>query len=181
MMDPYLTVRLYPEGIGEDNLDAFLDGLDLLIEECDGLAIKYEVRRRARDRRLNVVFAADERGFLSVEPYADWPELEPFHGALDGPQAPREAYPTPLAFMRALTEWMGGWDAVSQRSRRSLEQLGMLTCGYPQLASEARLAAGQIGHVARRLLLGERVRPYMGNMDLDAMLATVSPDRTSFA
>jgi tRNA threonylcarbamoyladenosine dehydratase len=119
------------------------------------------------------VFAADKRGFLSVEPYADWPELQPFHGRIAGPQPARETYPTRLAFMRALTEWMGGSSRISGRSRRSLEQIGVTLCGYPQLASEARSAAGQIGHVVRRLLLDERIPPYIGNMDLDDMLPTV--------
>jgi tRNA threonylcarbamoyladenosine dehydratase len=169
-IDPYLAVTVFTEGVTEANLDAFLDGLDLLIEECDGLGIKHEVRRRARQRGLNIVFAADERGFLSIEPYADRPELLPFHGRIEARQPSREEYDTPLAFLRALTEWMGGWDRISDRSRRSLEQIGTSLCGYPQLASEARYAAGQIGHVSRRLLLGERLRPFLGNLDLEEML-----------
>lgn len=72
--------------------------------------------------------------------------------------------------MEALTEWMGGWDCISERSRRSLDQMGETLCGYPQLASEARYAAGQIGHVVRRLLLGERLRPFMGHLDLEDLL-----------
>jgi tRNA threonylcarbamoyladenosine dehydratase len=176
-LDPYVRVTVLHGGVTAANLEQFLTGLDLLIEECDGLAIKYEVRRLARERGLNIVFAADERGFLSVEPYADWPELRPFHGRIDAPQPSREAFPTPLAFMHALTEWMGGWGRVSERSRRSLAQVGDTLCGYPQLASEARYAAGQVGHVARRLLLGERLPPYMGHLDLDQLLPSVAhPD-----
>jgi hypothetical protein len=72
--------------------------------------------------------------------------------------------------MRALTEWMGGWESISERSRRSLVQIGTSTSGYPQLASEARYAAGQIGHVARRLLLGERLPPFIGHLDLAELL-----------
>jgi hypothetical protein len=172
-INPYLKVTVLQEGVTEANLVSFLHGLDLLIEECDGLQIKHEVRRYARERGLNIVFAADERGFLSIEPYADWPELRPFHGRIEAPQPPREAFPSPLAFMRALTEWMGGWDRISERSRHSLEQIGETLCGYPQLASEARYAAGQIGDVARRLLLGERLPPFMGNLDLSDLLPPV--------
>jgi len=169
-MDPYLDVTIYPGGVTLDDMDAFLDGLDLLVEECDGLAIKLEIRERARARGLNLVFAADERGFISVEPYGSHPELRPFHGRIAEPQGPRESYPTPLDFMKDLTEWMGGWDQISDRSRRSLEKLGTELCGYPQLASEARYAAGQVGYVARRLLLGERMPPFFGHLDLDELL-----------
>jgi molybdopterin/thiamine biosynthesis adenylyltransferase len=168
-IDPYLKVTVVEDGVTPANVDAFLDGLDLLIEECDDLQLKFDVRRRARERALDIVFAADERGFLSVEPYAGWPALPPFHGRLEAPQPPKEAYSTRLDFMKALTEWMGGWDRISERSRISLEQEGVL-CGYPQLASEARFAAGQVGHIARRLLLGERLVPFFGHVDLDRLV-----------
>jgi len=78
-----------------------------------------------------------------------------------------EAYASPLDFMRALTVWLGGWSAISERSRRSLERIGSELCGYPQLAGEARFAAGQLAHVARRLLLGEKLRPSIGFLDLE--------------
>ncbi|HEV8264753.1 MAG TPA: ThiF family adenylyltransferase [Gemmatimonadales bacterium] len=165
-IDPYLTVRVFEDGVTPTNLAAFLDGLDLLIEECDSLPIKLQVREHAKAREINVVFAADERGFLSVEPYAQWSTLRPFHGLVAAPPLPREGYPSPRAFLKALTQWLGGWRNISDRSRRSLERVGEALCGYPQLASEARYAAGQIGHVARRLLLGERLQPFVGNLDL---------------
>jgi tRNA threonylcarbamoyladenosine dehydratase len=170
-IDPYLDVVLYEEGVTESNLDPFLEGLDLLLEECDALAMKWHVRKRARERGLDVVFAADERGFLSVEPYRQARDLEVFHGRIPAPQPPREAFPTPLAFLKVLTEWMGGWERVSERSRTSLERVGTTLCGYPQLASEARFAAGELGHVARRLLLGEELPPFFGNVDLDEILS----------
>lgn len=166
-IDPYLKVTVFEDGVTSANAGQFLDGLDLLIEECDNPQVKREVRLLARERGINVVYAADERGFFSVETYQDFPELPPFHGLVERPQPPREDYPTPLAFFRALSEWIGGWENLSERTRNSLMQIGEELCGYPQLASEARYAAGQIGHVARRLLLGEKVPPYCGNLDLD--------------
>ena len=72
--------------------------------------------------------------------------------------------------MKDLTEWLGGWDNISERSRATVERIGETRCGYPQLASEARFAAGQIGHVARQLLLGEKLGPFMGNQDLQELL-----------
>jgi hypothetical protein len=170
-LDPYMDLTVLPEGVTEENLDGFLDGLDLLLEECDGLSLKHGIRVRARERELDVVFAGDERGFLSLEPYGQSPGLATFHGRVTAPQPPREAYDTPLDFMRALSVWLGGWDALSERSRRSLEQIGTGLCGYPQLAGEARYAAGQLAWFARRLLLGERVRPFVGHLDLDELIA----------
>lgn len=170
-LDPYLRVTLFDDGVHARNVGEFLDGLDLLIEECDDLALKHRIRALARERGIDLVFAADERGFFSIEPYATHPELRSFHGRIDTPPLPRDEYESPLAFMRALTDWLGGWSNVSPRSRRSLEQIGTTLCGYPQLAGEARYAAGQVAHAARRLLLGERVAPYIGNLDLDELLS----------
>jgi hypothetical protein len=169
-IDPYLEVTVFEGGVTAENAGQFLGGLDLLIEECDDPRVKREVRLLAKERGVNVVYAADERGFFSVEPYRDFPDLGPFHGRVGRPQPPREDYPDAPAFFRALSEWIGGWDNLSERTRGSLVRIGEELCGYPQLASEARYAAGQIGHVARRLLLGERVPPYCGNLDLDDLV-----------
>ena len=170
-LDPYLDLTVLREGVTDENVDGFLDGLDLLLEECDGLTLKHAIRVKARERRLDVVFAGDERGFLSLEPYGQSPQLQTFHGRVTAPQPPREAYETPLDFMRALSVWLGGWEALSGRSRDSIDQIGMTLCGYPQLAGEARYAAGQLAWFARKLLLGERVEPFVGHLDLDELVA----------
>jgi len=174
-IDPYLKVTVFEDGVTPGNLAAFLDGLDLLVEECDTPPIKHEVRVQAKARGVDVVYAGDERGFLSVEPYAQWPTLRPFHGVVETPPLPRDGYPTQRAFLKALTAWLGGWSNISERTQRSLACVGETLCGYPQLASEARYAAGQIGHVARRLLLGERLHPFVGNLDLAQYLPAEGP------
>jgi tRNA threonylcarbamoyladenosine dehydratase len=156
-INPYLRVTLFDSGVTPANVDTFLDGLDLLVEECDDLALKYDIRVRARKRALDVVFAADERGFLSIEPYRTRPGLPVFHGLVDR--------------HTALTDWLGGWANISPRSQHSTRQIGQTLSGYPQLAGEARLAAGQISHVARRLLLNETIAPFHGHLDLTDLLS----------
>jgi len=169
-IDPYIRVTVFPDGVTSANAGGFLDGLDLLIEECDGLAMKFELRQLAKARGLNIVFAGDERGFISIEPYGQDPSLAPFHGVITERPAARESFPTPLAFMRELTKWLGGWDGISGKSRQSLLLLDEELCGYPQLAGEARWAAGAVAHAARRLLLGERLAPGIYQIDLDSLI-----------
>ena len=172
-IDPWLAVEVYDGGVCEENALAFMDGLDLLVDECDDLRMKFRLREIAREQRINLVYAADERGMLSVEPYGNL-DLPVFHGMVTGPHPPREAFATSADFFRALTDWLGGWDRISDRSRRSLLQVGKELAGYPQLAGEPRLAAGQVAHVARRFLLGERLPPFFGYVDLDAMVPGAS-------
>jgi hypothetical protein len=169
-IDPYIDVTILEDGVTSENVTTFMAGLDLLIEECDDLRMKWEMRRLARAHSIDIVFAGDERGFLSIEPHGTVPNLAEFHGRILAEPLPRAAYPDTLSFMRALADWLGGWDALSERSRCSLEQIGDTLCGYPQLAGEARYAAAQIAHVARRLLLGEAMPPFIGHLDLEAML-----------
>ncbi len=160
VIDPYLEVTLVEDEVTAGNAGRFVNGLDLLVEECDGAAAKYGVRMAAQAAGVNVVYAADERGFLSIEPYATRPGLSPFHGLV------RPALAASADRVTALVEWLGGPAALSGRSRRSVTLIGTELSGYPQLASEARYAAGQIGHVARRMLLGENLPPFHGHLDL---------------
>jgi len=169
-LNPYLNVIAYPEGVHENNMHDFMDGLDLLIEECDGLEIKFPLRRLAKTLRINTIYCADEKGLLSIEPYGNDSDFPIFHGILKESQPPREAFKNDTEFMKALAIWCGGWDLISERSRKTLSEMGKKICGYPQLASEAKFAAGQLGHVARRLLLGEQLSPFFKHLDLEELV-----------
>ncbi len=149
----------------------FLDGLDLLIEECDGLEIKIPIRQKVKSLKINTIYCADDRGLLSVEPYGNDPDFPIFHGFLTESQPARSTYKNDAEFLKTLAVWCGGWDVISERSRQSLAAIGKTTCGYPQLASEARFAADQLVNVARRLLLGEQIPPFFKHIDLDEIVS----------
>jgi hypothetical protein len=166
-LDPWIAMTIAPTGVTASNLDAILDSVDLLLEECDHMPMKQALRTAAVARRLDVIYAGDERGFLSIEPYSRGAEIPAF---ATGASRERSAFASPLHFFQALAVWLGGWDAISQRSRDSLLQVGATLCGYPQLASEARFAAGQLGHVARRLLLGEVLPAGQWQHDLELLI-----------
>jgi tRNA threonylcarbamoyladenosine dehydratase len=170
LIDPFIQVSVFDQGVSPATIDSFLNGVDLIVEECDDLATKHEIRLLAKARGIDVVYAADERGFLSVEPYRAYPDLPVFHGLVAAPALRRDAANSRAAFLRALTQWLGGFDSISTRSQYSVEMVGVSLSGYPQLASEARFAAGQVGHVARRLLLGEQIAPFHGHLDLHDLL-----------
>src|SRR4051812_3182863 len=43
-LDPYLRVRVYPRGVEPDTVAEFVDGADVVVDECDGLEVKVLLR-----------------------------------------------------------------------------------------------------------------------------------------
>jgi hypothetical protein len=59
LVDPYLEVEVYRDGLTRENLDAFVEGLDVLVEEMDHLDLKVLARERARHHRVDVLMLSD--------------------------------------------------------------------------------------------------------------------------
>lgn len=58
-LDPYLAVDLVTSGLSPESVDEFLDGLDVVIEECDSLDIKVILRQAACARGVPVLMATN--------------------------------------------------------------------------------------------------------------------------
>jgi len=66
LVDPYLKIFLYREGITRANIDRFLMGdgasepaLDIVVEELDDLKLKVAIREQARRHRVDVAMLSD--------------------------------------------------------------------------------------------------------------------------
>ncbi|WP_414166702.1 Rv1355c family protein [Streptoverticillium reticulum] len=155
-IDPYLDIAVWPDGLAEENVDAFLAGggrTDLLVEECDDLYLKIHARERARALGIPVVMETNERGMLDVERFDREPGRPLLHGLLDGVAAAdvkamstREKVPYVLRIL--------GQDEPSERFVPSLVEIGSTLSSWPQLASGVALGAALVTDTARRLLLG---------------------------
>jgi nitroreductase len=173
-IDPYLRVVVVPEGIREDNLATFLEGLDLVFEECDSLDVKLLVREAARDRRIPVVMQTSDRGVLDVERFDLEPERPIFHGLLPGVHSSDLAGLSLEAKAPYVLRMMGAAD-VSSRGAASLLEVGRTITAWPQLASEVTLGGATAAAVVRRLgqkgsLPSGRVR-----IDLDDAIDGLAP------
>ncbi|MGW0853713.1 Rv1355c family protein [Streptomyces sp. NPDC002690] len=156
-IDPYLDIAIWPEGLTEENTDAFLAGggrTDLLVEECDDMYLKVHVRERARALGIPVLMETNERGMLDVERFDLEPERPLLHGLLQGVAAAgvkkmttREKLPHLLRIL--------GQDQPSERLVSSLVETGKTISSWPQLASGVSLGAALVTDTARRLLLGQ--------------------------
>ena len=69
-------------GLTYDTVDAFLAGLDIVVEECDSLDMKAVVREGAEARGIPVLMATSDRGLVDVERFDLEPERPILHGLL---------------------------------------------------------------------------------------------------
>ena len=73
-INPYAEVEIFTDGLTEGNIDRFFGGdrpLDVVIDECDNIAMKYLIRDQAHQRKIPVVMATDngDNGIVDVERY----------------------------------------------------------------------------------------------------------------
>lgn len=84
LVDPYLEVDVYGEGLTRDNIERFLLGgdgeprLDVLVEEMDDMELKVRVREVAREHGIDVLMLSD----FGHQAHVLW---NPFRDAPDGP------------------------------------------------------------------------------------------------
>jgi molybdopterin/thiamine biosynthesis adenylyltransferase len=168
-LDPYLAVRVLDAGLTVDTVDEFLDGLDIVVEECDSLDMKAVVREGARARRIPVLMASSDRGQLDVERFDLEPQRPILHGLLgelDFARLPQmskgEMVPHLLRFLEA--------EQLSPRLAASAVEVDRRLSSWPQLAGDVVLGATAIAEAVRRIGLGVDLRSGRVRIDVDGRL-----------
>ncbi len=153
-LDPYLPVRVLAAGLTHDTVDEFLDGLDIVVEECDSLDMKALVREGAKARGIPVLMATSDRGLVDVERFdlePDRPILHGLLGELDIALLPgmssRDKIPHILRHLDA--------ERLSPRTAASLVEVDRSLSTWPQLAGDVTLGATALAEAVRRIGLGE--------------------------
>ncbi len=171
-IDPYLRLTTFLEGVNPDNLGEFLDGLDLVIEQCDALDVKVLVREAARERRIPVLMETSDRGVLDVERFDLEPNRPVFHGLLPGVQSSDLADLTLAEKAPYVLQILGANDG-SGRGAASLVELGNTVTGWPQLGSEVTLGAATAAVAVRRFGQAEPLPSGRIRFDIDEALADI--------
>jgi molybdopterin/thiamine biosynthesis adenylyltransferase len=168
-LDPHLPVRVLTAGLTVDTVDEFLDGLDIVVEECDSLDMKVVVREGARARGIPVLMASSDRGLLDVERFDLEPERPILHGLLgelDFARLPqmssREKVPYLLRFLEA--------EQLSPRLAASAVELDRQLSTWPQLAGDVVLGATAVAEAVRRIGVGEALRSGRARIDVGGRL-----------
>jgi molybdopterin/thiamine biosynthesis adenylyltransferase len=175
-LDPYLRVRVFDAGVTVDTVDEFLDGLDILVEECDSLDMKAIQREGARARRIPVLMASSDRGMLDVERFDLEPQRPILHGLLGdldyaqlAGMSSREKVPYMLRFLET--------EEFSSRAIASVVELERTLSTWPQVAADVVLGATAVAEAVRRLGLGEDLRSGRARADVGWALDQIDEPR----
>ncbi len=164
-LDPYLPVEVFDRGIAADSVEAFLDDVDILVEECDSLDTKVLVRQAARARRIPVLMATGDRGTLDVERFDLEPQRRVLHGLLgDVDFAELADLPSQDKVPYALRMMDGA--ALSPRMAASLVEVGTSLSTWPQVVAEVAQSAALVAEAVRRIGLGEELSSGRVRIDL---------------
>jgi molybdopterin/thiamine biosynthesis adenylyltransferase len=171
-IDPYLPVRIVPEGLHAGNVEEFVAGLDVLVEECDDIAMKALLREVARHHGVPVVMDTSDRGLIDVERFDQEPERPIFHGLLSGVTAGEMSA---LSTVEKIPHVLRLVDPsrASARGAASLAEIGQTLSTWPQLASDVTLGGASVATTVRRLGTGEPVPSGRVRVDVESMLETL--------
>ncbi len=168
-LDPYLPVEVFEAGITDDNLDTFLDGLSIVVEECDSLDIKLAVREGARRHRLPLLMQSNDRGLLDVERFDLEPARRPFHGLLGDIRAAdlrglstREKAPHVIRILDGRN--------LSDKLAASMVEIGRTLNSWPQLGGDVQLGGATVAAAVRRIALGQKLPSGRARVDLERCL-----------
>lgn len=173
-IDPYLRVIVEPTGVRPENLGEFLDGLDLVIEECDSLDMKFLVREAARERHIPVIMETSDRGVLDVERFDLEPDRPIFHGLLGDMDSSKLANLTTAQKGPYVIRLIGAREA-SSRGAASLLEVGQTITGWPQLGSEITLGAATVAAAVRRIGLAGELPSGRVRFDVEEILEGLGP------
>jgi hypothetical protein len=169
-IDPYLDIEIFPGGLTADTMAEFLDGIDLLIEECDTPWVKIAAREQARARGIPVVMDANDRGLLDVERFDLEPARPLLHGLL-GDIKSRDLTTLSAADKVALIVAMVDANRISPQLAAAIPRIGRTLSSYPQLASGVALGGALCAEAARRILLGQPCESGRFYTDFEVTLA----------
>jgi molybdopterin/thiamine biosynthesis adenylyltransferase len=172
-LDPYLPVTVTPSGIAPQTVGEFVDGLDIVIEECDSLDAKVLIREVARARHVPVLMATSDRGLMDVERFDIEPSRPILHGLLGDVDVAGLSNLASGAKVSHVLRILDG-ARLSARAAASLVEVGHTLSTWPQLAGDVVLGASVIAEAVRKIGLGESLPSGRVRIDISTALDHLS-------
>lgn len=170
--NPYANLVLFTDGVTAENMEEFLNGADMCLDECDSLFIKIKLREEARARKIPVVMETSDRGMLDIERFDLEPDRPILHGLLGDLTAEKVALLPPPARLTLILNILG-IETISPRLAASMLELGRSVRGISQLGSDVTLGGATTTAVVRRFGLGLPLQSGRMFTDMSSMLAEI--------
>ncbi|WP_052073738.1 Rv1355c family protein [Rhodococcoides fascians] len=168
-LDPYLNVQVFADGVTAETLDSFLDGLDLVVEECDSIDTKLLVRHHARARGIPVVMETSDGGVLDVERFDLEPDRPVFHGLL-GELKTADVADLTVEQKSTIAATLLEPSKLSPRMIASVPEIGRTLSTWPQLGGDVALGGAAVTAAVRAFGRGEPLPSGRRRIDLDALV-----------
>jgi hypothetical protein len=182
--DPYSDLEAFPAGYAPGVSDAFIgtgstDRLTVLVEEMDDLALKVDIRFKARTARVPVVMVTDngDNAILDVERFDLDSDYPLFHGLAGDLAANSADLNDPIQRVNAASAIVGSH--ITPRTRFSLTQVGRTLPSWPQLGTAATVSGALGALAARYIACGVALPSGRYRVDLDEILLGVRAHSTS--
>jgi len=172
-LNPYMPISIFSDGLSPTNMSEFIDGLDIVVEQCDSLEVKLQLRQEARKRGIPVLMATSDRGLIDVERFDIDPERPVFHGLLGGVSAETMAGLSTAEKMPYVLQVFDP-EHISARMGASMLEIGHTLAAWPQLAGEITVGAATVTEAVRRIGLGLPLPSGRTQVDVGAILDRIA-------
>lgn len=165
-MDPYSNIDEFSDGVTAQNIDTFLEGVDILVEETDHLETKIFLREEAKRRGIPVVMATDNGDgvIVDIERFDLDKNTKLFNGLI-GDITLEEFKTFPPTKLPELATKIAGADMILPRMLSSLQEVGKTLYSWPQLGDAATLSGVAVAFVVKQMVLGVPIRS--GKIDIN--------------
>lgn len=170
-INPYAQIELFTDGLQPDNIEKFFEGLDIVIDELDNLAVKYLIREQAKKNRIAVVMGADDgdNAVVDIERYDLGPNTEFFHGRLGAVSYEYLKSLDKFGIGKTITQHIGP-ENVTPRMQESLLEMGKTIVSWPQLGGAALANSAAVAYTVRKILNGQSIENNRAIISLDEKL-----------
>lgn len=170
-LDPWAKLEIFNEGLNKNNLENFIVGLDVFIDEMDSIDLKVRSRFIAKKLGIPVLMATDngDNVILDVERHDENKNLKIFNGRV-------EITEDELSNLKTFQDWIKiaskivGTEAQTPRMLDSILELGKTIAGVPQLGSSASIAGAAVSLAIRKIACGEKLPSSRYDISLDEKL-----------
>lgn len=176
-INPYAEIDEYANGITDENMAEFLDGIDILIEECDNLLLKIKLRIEAKKRGIPVVMATDndDNIIVDIERYDLDKNLKIFNGVAGDLTIDEFQKIQPQDLPKLATK-IAGPNFITTRMFESVKEVGKTLYSWPQLGTAATLCGVAIAYIVKKIANGNKIKSGKMEINLDSIF---DPDYNS--